>query len=184
MELQHLTIPCEWKSTGDTNVLTGYASVFGNVDGGGDVVVRGAFAKSVNRIKAHGIPLLADHVASTANVLGRIFDAAEDEHGLVIHAKLSSTQSAQDVRTKMREGILSGLSIGYEVLDATYGQQDGHDVRYLNEVKLWETSVVVFAMNEEAMVTSAKAADVPSRRRLQLDLLEAEVDIVRLLERT
>src|SRR5215468_7890967 len=45
----HLTVPVEWKTTaGTAGELEGYASVFGNVDLGGDVVVPGAFKKTLN----------------------------------------------------------------------------------------------------------------------------------------
>lgn len=157
--LERLTVPIEWKATDDgSGTLEGYASTFGNVDLGGDVVLPGAFAKTIANIKANGIPLLADHVASTASVLGTIYDAAEDERGLRIKARFSSAPSAQDVRTKLLEGHLTRMSIGYEPMDHAYEDlEDGRRVRLLKEIKLWETSVVVFPMNPEAAVSRVKS---------------------------
>lgn len=158
MELERLVVPIEWKAVGDDDqVLEGYASTFGNVDLGGDVVVKGAFTKTIANINSNGIPLLADHVASTASVLGTIFWAKEDDHGLKIKARFSKAPSAQDVRTKLLEGHLGKLSIGYETMDDANADRDGRRVRLLQELKLWETSVVVFPMNTEAAVSRVKS---------------------------
>jgi hypothetical protein len=69
--LQHEAVPCSWKA-GATNSgeLVGYASTYDR-DLGGDIVVPGAFTKTIPRIKARGIPLLADHVASTRTCWAR-----------------------------------------------------------------------------------------------------------------
>lgn len=174
--MERLTVPIEWKATEDSQILEGYASTFGNVDLGGDVVVEGAFTKTIANIKANGIPLLADHMPTVNSVLGTIFDATEDAKGLKIKARFSSAPSAQDARTKLVEGHLNRMSIGYEPVGFTFGEQDGQRVRFLTEVKLWETSVVVFPMNPEAVVSRVKAAladrlDVETSR---LRLIEAE----------
>lgn len=171
--MDRMTVAIEWKALGSTphpfelkadendgNTLIGYASTFGNVDLGGDVVVKGAFDKSINRIKAEGIPLLADHIASTASLLGTINDAATDDHGLIIKARISMAPSAQDTAVKLREGHLSKLSIGYQSMDDALEERDGRTVRLLKEIKLWETSVVVFPMNPEAAVSGMKAMAV------------------------
>lgn len=168
MGLERLVVPIEWKATDDAQTLEGYASTFGNVDLGGDVVVKGAFKKTIANIKANGIPLLADHVPSVNSVLGTIYDAVEDGKGLKIWAKFSSAQSAQDARTKLVEGHVNRMSIGYELPDGgfKFGDKDGRRVRYLTEIKLWETSVVVFPMNPEAVISTVKsmfdAADLGS----------------------
>ena len=178
--LQHLVVPIEWKAADgeDENVLVGYASTFGNVDLGGDVVVRGAFKKSVETINAKGggIPLLADHVAATASVLGTIYEAHEDAHGLVIKARISKAPSAQDTAIKLREGHLSKMSIGYETMADAWEDRDGRRVRLLKEVKLWETSVVVFPMNPEATISRVKSLveGIPAaERKALIDQLEA-----------
>jgi uncharacterized protein len=161
--LERLVVPIEWKAdeTEDENVLVGYASTFGNVDRGGDVVVAGAFTKTITNIKANGIPLLADHMGRTASVLGTIYDAKQDSKGLKIWARISKAPSAQDVAIKAREGHLNRMSIGYEVMEEGFEDRkiDGasYRVRLLKEIKLWETSVVVFPMNTEAAITSVKS---------------------------
>ncbi|MBD3946477.1 HK97 family phage prohead protease [Nocardioides ganghwensis] len=154
------TLDVQWSAKGGAangGTLTGYASTFGNVDRQGDVVERGAFADTIADLRANGgIPLLADHNASTSSVLGTITDAREDAHGLVIEAAFSSIPSAQAVRTLLTEGHLSRLSIGYEPVDYVYEARDGQQVRVLKSVRLWETSVVVFPANPRASVSAIK----------------------------
>lgn len=42
----------------DTGAFTGYASLFGVLDSGGDVVMAGAFAKSLRKRAAAGVKML------------------------------------------------------------------------------------------------------------------------------
>lgn len=170
--MERIVVPIEWKAAADDdgNTLVGYASTFGNVDLGGDVVVKGAFLKTIENIKANGIPLLADHMASTASVLGTIYDAAETDKGLKIWARISKAPSAQDVAVKAREGHLNKMSIGYETMDDAMEDRDGLRVRLLKEVKVWETSVVVFPMNPQATIERVKTLveGIPAEERKSL----------------
>lgn len=158
MTLERLVVPIEWKAAdvGD-GVLEGYASTFGNVDLGGDVIVKGAFKKTIANIKANGIPLLADHMPTVNSVLGTIFDAKEDDYGLLVRAQMSAAQSAQDARMKMIEGHVNKMSIGYETMNADMEDRNGEPVRLLKEIKLWEASVVVFPMNPQAVISRVKS---------------------------
>lgn len=175
--MERINVPIEWKAA-DDGTLEGWASTFGNVDLGADVVVKGAFKATIPDVKANGIPLLADHVASTASVLGTIYDAEETDKGLRIKARFSSAPSAQDVRTKLVEGHLKSLSIGYEATKYSFAEVDGKTVRNLEEVKLWETSVVVFPMNPQATISRVKslagALSVDERKALAEALVEAD----------
>lgn len=168
-ELQRLVVPCEWKAVdGETNTLIGYASTFGNVDLGGDVVQKGAFTKTIRAAKANGgkWPFLADHMAATTSVLGSIVDASEDQKGLKIKVQFSSAPSAQDTRIKMLEGHIDRMSIGYEPKAWDFSTDDqGESIRVLKEIKLWEVSAVVFPMNPEAVVETVKsfALDLASK---------------------
>lgn len=178
--LERKVVGCRWKADA-SGALVGYASTFGNVDLGGDVVERGAFTDAVASIRAQGIPLLADHVPMTAAVLGTIYDASEDERGLVIRARFASTRNAQDTRTLLAEGHVSNLSIGYEATRYRFEDRDGRQVRVLEAVELWETSVVVFPMNTEATVQGVKSSSGLSVADLDLRLVAAEVEVLRLL---
>jgi HK97 family phage prohead protease len=156
-----LKFGCEWKAIdGDPGELDGYMSVFGNVDQGGDVVMPGAFRKTFadwSRAKTP-MPLIADHELSTDGVIGSVVKATEDSHGARVRARFSSIQKAQDIRTKMIEGHLAGMSFTYEPVGHHRGQKDGREVRFLTEIKVFEATVTPFPMNQLA-IASAKVDD-------------------------
>src|SRR5258707_14907709 len=157
---EHMIVPVEWKAvSGGPGELEGYASVFGNVDQGGDVVLPGAFATTLRywSKQAQPLPLIADHDLSAEGVIGSVHDAREDATGLRVKARFSSDPKAQSIRTKMIEGHLRGMSFTYETVKHHLGTVAGKSVRYLQEVKLFEATVTPFPMNELA-VGSAKAA--------------------------
>lgn len=159
--------------------IEGYASTFGNVDLGYDVVDRGAFAKTIADKKGK-FPILLDHDPSKP--IGWNIDAVEDAYGLKVVGEIqliteearnryALAKRAQQLNTKM------GLSIGYSTIkwDADFDQPN---VRHLKELKLWEYSIVTFPMNEEASITGAKSRDVLAlfarlqKRGYDLDKLE------------
>jgi HK97 family phage prohead protease len=138
--------------------IEGYASVFNNVDLGGDVVVPGAFTKTLKeRLKKGAIKLMDSHKVGegTAAVIGVVADAKEDDRGLWFRGKLSSVSRAQDIRTKVKEGVLNALSFGYDTVKAMQDPKAG--VNYLKELKLYEISVVIWGMNPLAELTAAKS---------------------------
>ena len=163
--MDHLLFGVDWKTAGpDTGELTGYMSVFGNVDQGNDVVMPGAFRKTFaewSRAKSP-MPLIADHQLDTSGVIGSVAHMAEDNVGAKIRAKFSSVQKAQEIRTKMVEGHLRGLSFTYEPVQHTLGVQDGKKVRFLKEVKVFEATVTPFPMNQLALA-DAKASSNPKK---------------------
>jgi HK97 family phage prohead protease len=124
---------------------------------------------------------LADHQPTTDRVLGTIHHAEETDTGLVIRAAFASTDDAQRVRTKMIEGHLGKLSIGYESASDHMENRDGVNVRVLDAIKLHEVSVVVFPMNPLAVVTGVKSHGVSDDGLgLAIALAEAELGLVAL----
>jgi HK97 family phage prohead protease len=158
---EHMIVPVEWKAaaTGGAGELEGYASVFGNLDQGGDVVMPGAFKKTLADWSraVQPLPLIADHNMSTEGVIGSVRQAKEDGIGLWIKAGFSKTPKAQDIRTKMIEGHLKGMSFTYDAVRHRMGQFNGKSARFLEELKLFEATVTPFPMNTLA-IASAKAA--------------------------
>lgn len=147
----------EVKEEGGIGFVEGYASVFGNVDSDGEVVEKGAFGKTLKEnLLAGKIKFVDFHNSflSSEEIIGVVEEAKEDEHGLWFKARLSSVQRAQDVRTKIREGILDALSIGYNVMR----DEVIEGVRHLKELRLWEISVVPWGANSLAGITNVKSA--------------------------
>jgi HK97 family phage prohead protease len=158
--MDHLLFGVEWKAAGDTGELEGYMSVFNNVDQEGDVVLPGAFKKTFadwNRAKAP-MPLIDQHQLSSDGVIGSVTHMAEDQYGAKVRAKFASTQKAQDIRLKMIEGHIRGMSFTYEALKSHRGTFSGKSVRFLDELRVYEATVSPFPVNQLA-VASAKAKD-------------------------
>lgn len=163
----HMTVPVEWKTasgSSSTGELEGYASVFGNVDQGGDVVLPGAFRKTLAdwSRSSQPLPLIADHDLTTKGVIGSVRQAREDGTGLWIRAGFSSVPEAQAVRTKMIEGHLKGMSFTYETVRHRMGQVAGKSARFLEELKLFEATVTPFPMNTLALASAKDAMPAAS----------------------
>lgn len=125
-------------------IFEGYASVFDNVDMYNDIVRRGAFKKSLEGRK-RPIPLLLEH----EHPIGKTIAITEDAKGLkVVGEILIDIEEGRKAYRLLSEGVLTGMSIGYEPVKYHYEA----DKRVLDEVKLWEVSLVVFPANLEAQV--------------------------------
>ncbi len=142
----------------------GYASLFGKVDLGRDVVEPGAFAASLAKRGAAGVRMLYQH--DPAEPIGSWAEIVEDARGLRVRGRLSlAVARAREVHALMRQGALDGLSIGFRTVRAKTDAKTG--VRRIAEVDLWEISVVTFPMLPEARVAAVKAAppDFPGDAR-------------------
>lgn len=148
----------------------GHAAVFGNVDDGGDIIQPGAFAKTLSE-RGSKIALVWQHDWKAP--IGRVTEIKEDDRGLYVRAKISDTSLGRDVSTLLRDGAITGLSIGYNpVKEQTIALADGRRARSLQEVKLFEVSPVTFPMNELATVAAVKAA-IPYKKTALADEGEA-----------
>jgi len=139
-------------------VIRGFASTFGNVDQGFDVVEKGAFKKTLQESKGL-IPILADHDPSKQ--IGWNVRAEENDKGLFVEGRISlETEIARGkyalAKQALELGAKMGLSIGYATIKAT-SDKERPTVRILKELKLYEYSLVTFPMNTAAMVTAAKS---------------------------
>lgn len=136
-----------------TGEFSGYAAVFGNVDDGCDVIEKGAFAKTIQADFGR-IKILALHNGNWLPV-GKPLELREDEHGLFMRGKISDTSMGRDIMTLLRDGVLGELSIGYDAVSFDYDSETG--IRTLKEIKLWEVSIVTWAMNEQATIDDVKS---------------------------
>ena len=138
----------------ETGAFEGYASVFGNKDQGGDIVMKGAFAASLKSRGPKGVKMLADHDATKR--VGIWTDMAEDENGLLVKGRLLlEKQIGKEAHIDLKSGALTGLSIGGRTKSDAY---DGRKrARIIKEFDLYEISLVTFPMNEQAQVFAVKS---------------------------
>lgn len=124
--------------------FAGYASVFDHVDRGGDVVLAGAFRKTLAR-KAT-VPLLWQHQSNRQ--VGSIEHLAEDRRGLQVIGRLNDDEFGRLLARELEQGRLSGLSFGYRVRAA----QQGPATRAISDLELLEVSLVRRPMQPLACV--------------------------------
>ena len=132
--------------------FAGYASVFNRLDSGGDIVLPGAFAKSLAKRRGR-IRLLFQH--DPKEPVGTWESMAEDGHGLFVTGRLVPGVPRSDALRRLIENLaLDGLSIGFRTVRAS--RQAGK--RLLHEIDLYEVSIVTFPMMEEARIASPLTA--------------------------
>lgn len=141
---------------GDTGVFSGYASVFDTVDSQKDMILRGAFSRSLEK-RAGEVKLLWQH--RFEEPVGTILDMREDTHGLYIRARLLlGLKRGREAYALLKAKAVSGLSIGFTPKRSEVDPATG--VRLLRQVDLWEVSLVTFPANQRARVTDVKRRPV------------------------
>lgn len=160
-------VSVEWKfasTDDDAGVIEGYGAVFNNIDGGGDMILPGAFKACLRDRKARGgsFPILVQHgFAEGFDPVGRWTDVVEDSKGLHVRGRLSGmdTERGKFNLARVKDGTFGGLSIGYGLLPewVKYGAKPGEPARTLKQVDLFEVSLVDEPMNALSRITHAKA---------------------------
>ncbi len=136
--------------------ISGYASLFGKADQGGDVVEAGAYARSLTRLDAKDgrVKMLWQH--DPAQPIGVWDEVREDKAGLWVKGRiLRDVEKGREAAALIEAGAIDGLSIGYRTVRATKNDTGG---RLLSELELWEVSLVTFPMLPDARV-GAKGDD-------------------------
>ncbi len=161
-EMKHFDCHFDVKTVGvsedDANigVFEGYASTFGNTDRVDDVIVRGAFAKTLkdHQGRKRQIRMLSQHDRYTLIGGFPSDDAFEDERGLFVKGNINlDTQSGRESFALMKQGVLEDMSIGFITRDSE--MSDGKQM--IKEVDLFEISLVTEPANQEAQITAIKA---------------------------
>src|SRR5688572_22625055 len=96
-----------------TGIVEGYASVYHVVDSYNDVVMPGAFDKTITA-RGGKVVCLAGHDPMKSIGLCTLIDGPK---GLRIRAKLLlALPEARDAYTRAKAGLVTGLSIGYQTM--------------------------------------------------------------------
>ena len=154
-------VPVQWEvqKSGDSGTLTGWASVYNVVDQQDDVVVPGAFRKTLNEWNQSKrvIPLTKDHQNTAEGVIGSLAKAEDSAYGLKTTFTFSSDPAAQAIREKARGGHLNGLSIWGAIHQKAMDTVAGKSIRLLKEVGLSFVGLTPMPANVDALVLTAKS---------------------------
>lgn len=179
-DLKHFAFALETKSLSEAGEFEGYASTFGNVDQGNDLVEPGAFIKSIVKAKKDGrtIPMLWQH--DQREPIGVWRDLAEDQRGLFVKGQLliETDPVARRAYGHLKAKSIGGLSIGYRVPPGGAAQDEKRPgITRLKEIDLREISLVTMPMDLQARVTAVKtildAGNLPSTREFEEFLRDA-----------
>lgn len=141
------------REPGTDGVFEGYASVFGVVDQGMDMVERGAFAKTLGTRK---VKMLWQHEMDKP--IGVWDEIREDDKGLFVRGRLiPEVEKGREAMALLKAGAIDSMSIGYRTMEAEASTANGRGVRKLTEIDLFEISLVTFPMLPDAKVTDVKS---------------------------
>jgi hypothetical protein len=157
--VEHKTVPfAEFKVDAGSGEFSGYASIFGNVDQGGDIVVEGAFQKALPDFLRDGF-ISWSH--DWGNPIAMPQTAYEDDRGLFLAGRFHSTPTAQEARTitveRAKAGKRTGLSIGYGIEDFSFDKRGNRLLKVINP--LLEVGFVMVPMNRESNLAAVKGND-------------------------
>ncbi len=169
-----IRFPSEFKASAvdSSGFFAGHAATFNTPDMSGDIILPTAFHATLAQAKASGrLPALLWAHDSHAP-LGRLTTLREDRLGLYAEAQLTlEAQAAKEVYALMKDGAVSGLSIGYTLPDG--GAEYRGSNRLLKQIDLLEVSLVSIPMHPDSRVTAVKAMDCTTLRELEHLLRES-----------
>ena len=144
-------------------IVTGYFSAFNNIDSDGDVIVSGAYKKTVGENGPMGrnrIMHLLQH--NPLMPLAKPMELIEDGKGLRFVSKITETSYGKDVIKLYAEGVFNEHSVGFEIVKSD--NKSGY--REIREIKLWEGSTVTWGANPNTPIESMKSWDKPKTEEM------------------
>jgi HK97 family phage prohead protease len=138
-----------------SGVVSGYFSAFGMVDSDGDIMMPGAFKRSINDWGVEGkgrIKHLLNH--NPAQPLGKLTVLKEDNYGLYYESKIGTHQLGKDFIKMVESGLIGEHSIGFRTLQ----EQKSELGNELRDVMLFEgSSLTAWGANENTPLIGMKS---------------------------
>jgi HK97 family phage prohead protease len=161
MKYKTISSKLEVKEVTEEGHFSGYGSVFNNVDLHRDVILPGAFEKTIERHEKSGsMPaMLWQH--SMKDVVGIYDSMKEDDHGLNLKGRLligENIPEADKAYALMRNKAVRGMSIGFNIPKGGEEWNKEDEVWEIKEIDLVEVSIVTYPANPEAQIATVKAA--------------------------
>lgn len=130
-----------------------YAANFGNKDSDGDIILKGAYKKTLSENKSR-LKHFKNH--DFTMVPGVIKEISEDDKGLLVVSKIADTTLGKDTLIEYESGIITEHSQGFKIIK----DNQEKDANIISEIKLWEvSSLTAWGANEMTPVVSVKSAD-------------------------
>jgi HK97 family phage prohead protease len=163
MSMQFKQVSHEIKELDDAKgVVIAYASVYNNIDSDKEVIMPGAFTKTVNE-NYKRIRVLKDHNPTIGLGVPLQINTA-DSYGLLTTTQFNlkkevSRDMYEDIKLFLANGLNAELSIGFQTVKSIEERVDEeNEIEKITEVKLWEYSFLSnWAANERAVVQNVKS---------------------------
>lgn len=162
IERRTFTLALEEREDGRT--LTGVVMPYGTeakIGSYTETFRRGAFADA----DPAQVPLLAQHDRDRLPI-GRATSFAEDDAGLTAELRVSQTAAGDDVLALIRDGAVTGLSVGFVPVENAWNTARTRVERV--RARLVELSVTAFPAYEGAQILAVRTEDLVRRARLQV----------------
>lgn len=174
----------EVRADGDVTGFSGHAATFMVADSYWTAFAKGAFRKSV-KDRGDRLPFLWQHNPDFGTI-GNHVAIKEDPKGLFVDVDLIDDGDRGSVALKQLRGNGKlGLSFGFQTLKDRTAEDDDEidlsqlskgakkeDIRVITEVRLWETSLVTFPANEDAIPAAL-------RSQIKTDAITTLMDAIR-----
>lgn len=140
-------------------IVTGYFASFGNKDSDGDIIVKGAFSKTILENGPDSAKPRIKHLLNhdVTKPLAKLMVLREDVKGLYYESKVGSHTLGQDYIKMVESGLITEHSIGF----MTIKEDRKADANYMLELKLMEgSSLTGWGANSETPLTGMKSLSV------------------------
>lgn len=146
-------------------------SAFGSKDYDKDIIVKGAYEKTISERGPIGkglIYAITDHEPRISNIIGSIKNLAETPTHLQPTIKISDTSWGNDVLNLYNDGIIKQHSVGFVALD----YEEREDYRIIKTIQLYEGSAVLWgAQPDTGTVSVSKSLTTVDDCDKELNLL-------------
>lgn len=167
--------------------FTALVSVFGNEDSVGDVVLQGAFARTLANWRAKGdpIPVIWSHDwGDPFSHIGTVVEAHETPDGLEVKGQiedLDTNPKAAQVYRLLKGRRVTQFSFAYDIEEGAWVEGQDADGRWwghyeLRELKLYEVGPCLVGANQETELLAAKAAQLAAGYKVGRVLAQKHID--------
>lgn len=150
-------------------VFEALVSVFGNKDSYGEVVMPGAFTRTLDEWEKSGdpIPVYWSHRLDDPDFnIGHVLEAKETDDGLWVKAQLDlDNPKAKSTHNLMKSRRVTQFSFSFNVPPG--GAKEGEDAIELHDIDLYEVGPTPIGANPETDLIGVKAGRVLSAKNIE-----------------
>lgn len=151
-------------------IVTGYAASFNTLDADRDIIMPGAFSKTIKEQGPGSTQPRIKHLLNhnTSQPLGLPEVLREDEKGLYYESKIGSNSIAVDFMKMVDSGLITEHSIGFNTVRKTITNPDADwrdQQTQIHEVKLYEfSSLTAWGSNQHTPLIGMKSLQAVDER--------------------